>query len=186
MEFDISNHFESYPHVAYAQKEGRHYLWWFIGNTYKRKVGYYGEFPPSLLDRIKSLFPSASPVLHLFSGTVESGPGEWTVDTNETLTPDICCKAEEVSDYFDEDYFELVIADPPYSQRHAKEYGCKMPDTAKVMRGLHRIVRSKGIVAWVSTKPALYRKDSWRLAGIAMLHSGTNRVVRSIVFMEKI
>ena len=186
MRFDIENHLEAFPNVAHENKKGRHYFWWFIGNTYKRKVGYYGEFPPSLLERIRSLFPEANPILHLFSGTIESAPGEWTIDINEELNPDICCRAEEVSDYFNEDFFELVIADPPYSKRHAEEYSCKMPNTAQVMRELHKIVVPGGIVAWVTTHPPLYRKEQWKLAGIAVLHSGTNRVLRGVVFMEKI
>ncbi len=186
MEFDIQNHQQSFPHVAVVKKEGRVYLWWMIGNQYARLNGFYGEYPPSLLERIKSLFPGASPILHLFSGTVQGGLNEWTVDLNQSLCPDVCCRAEEIADHFEKDFFSMAICDPPYSKEHAKHYNCKMPNTAKVMRELYKIVQPEGMVAWVSTLPPLYRKEEWRLAGMAALHSGTNRTIRGIFFMEKI
>lgn len=188
MNFDIENHRKEFPHTAVQIVEGRLYGIWMIGNNYKRPNGYYGEYPPHYVDRVRSLFPDKTHMMHLFSGSIQSSdPDEWTVDVQETgFYPMTVCRAEEVHTKFKPDAFNIVLADPPYSPADAKAYGTKMPNIPAVLRSLHHVVTPGGVVVWLSTRPPMYRKDEWSLAGVVGLHCGTNRSFRSIIFLEKI
>jgi hypothetical protein len=186
MKFHITNHLSKFPHSAVVRKDGRVYLFWMVGNQYKRINGYHGEYPPSYMKRVLSLFPAVQEekILHLFAGTVK-GPGV-TFDCNPDLFPDVCGNAEEVDNYFTEDSFELVMADPPYTTKDAEIYGTKMPRSHLVFQRLVKVVQKGGMVVWLSTKPPMYRKEQWRLTGFAAFHCGTNRVLRAVTFLEKL
>jgi hypothetical protein len=186
--FDIDNHRKEFPHTAVQIVEGRLYGIWMIGNNYKRPNGYYGEYPPHYVDRVRSLFPEREHILHLFSGSIQSQDGrEHTFDIQETgFHPEVIGRAEEVHKHFMPESFELVMADPPYSPSDAAAYGTKMPNIPAALRSLHDVVKTGGVVVWLSTRPPMYRKDEWNLVGVVGLHCGTNRSFRSIIFLEKI
>jgi hypothetical protein len=186
MNFDLENHRKEFPHTAVQIVEDRLAGIWMIGNMYKRVVGYHGEYPPGYVKRVYSLFPNRKSTLHLFSGSLVSGENEYTLDVNPENHPEVEGKAEEVEKYFPPDSFDLVLADPPYTSHDAEIYGYLLPNIPKVMRSLHEIVERGGIVVWLSTKPPMYRKDQWQLAGIVGLHCGTNRAFRSVIFMRAI
>lgn len=182
---DVQNHLLEFPNVAITEKNGRVYGIWMEGNYYKRKVPYHGSYPPSFLRRVRSMFPSARNILHLFSGVVEKQAGEITVDINPALTPDVCCDVHELSKHLPAGSVELVIADPPYDKKHADIYGTMMPKTHIVMQELYKVVQEGGYVVWLCTKPPLYRKMQWNLAGVIGLHTGTNRVFRAIIILRR-
>ena len=175
---DVQNHLKLFPHSSLHVHEGRLYGVWMIGNNYKRKKGYYGEYPPSYLERVKSLFPHVKEVLHLFSGSVDEGGV--CFDVNPELEPDICGDAERLTDYFLENSFDLVLADPPYSKKDAEEYGTKYPNKAKVMRELHSVVSPGGVLVWLDTRRPIYRRDMWDFVGLIALDCGTNRLLRGV------
>ena len=80
---DLENYTRTYPNWPPLVATDRWvYGVWMIGNNYRAAMGYYGEYPPTYLARIKALFPSAQNVLHLFSGMVQRGlwPHETTFD----------------------------------------------------------------------------------------------------------
>lgn len=188
MKWDIENHLRQFPHSAIMEKEGRVYGVFVIGNTYRSISSYYGSYPNKYLERIYSLI-SASPVLHLFSGSLtelQVPATHWRVDINPEFGPDVCCKAEDVAEHFEPNFFPLIIADPPYSQDHSKRYGYGMPNVAKVMQALYKITKPGGMVVWLSTHPPMRRSNQWTWKGSILLRVGTNKTVRNIEFLEKI
>lgn len=189
MNFDVKNHKKEFPHAAVQIVEGRLYGVWMQGNFYKRKVEFHGAYPPSYIDRVFSLFPNRKSVLHLFSGSVAADPCrntvvEYTLDISSEFNPDVVGKAEEVDHFFPPESFDLGLADPPYTTTDAAIYGHPMPNIPKVTRALRQVMKKGGIVAWISTKPPMYRKVEWDLAGLVMFHVGTNRAVRCVTFLR--
>jgi len=148
-----------------------------IGNNYKRKHGYYGEYPPSYIRRVKSLFPSHKRVLHLFSGKVQD---DTTMDINPELNPSIIGEACMVHKYFDRGDFDLIMADPPYSAKDAEQYGTKSPNKAAVMRSVYRVISPDGVLIWLDTSRPIYKKEQWKLSGVIALDCGTNRRLRGV------
>lgn len=186
MRFDLIKHREQFPHSCVFEQNERIYGIWMIGNYYKRTADYHGSYPPSYLKRVLSMLPNidANNILHLFSGKVNS-PGI-TFDVKPELHPDLVGDAHKISEYFPPNRFDLVLADPPYTKRDASIYGTSLPTTWKVMRGLYEIVKPGGLVVWLCTSPPLYRKEMWSLKGLIGMHVGTNKVFRSVVFMESL
>ena len=120
--FDIENYhkvFKKYPKSLMMSGE-RVYGIWLIGNYYKRKEGYHGEYPPSFLERIYALFPRRNKILHMFSGTIKDSRDVTTVDLNPDLNPTVVCDVTKMSECLPLKTFELVIADPPYTKK-----GCR-------------------------------------------------------------
>lgn len=184
--WDIENHKKFFPNSFVEQgDDGRVYGTFIIGNYYKRTVPYHGAYPPSYLNRIRTLFPDNKKILHLFSGMLVKELGETTFDINPTLGPDVYGNAEELSRYFEPDSYDLIISDPPYDQKNAAVYGTKVPRTHLVMSELSKVVSGRGYVVWLCTRIPMYRKDQWDLAGLIMLYCGTNRLVRAVVILQR-
>lgn len=94
---------------------------WVLGNDY-RGSGYYGSYPPNYLRRIMSMFPDATDILHLFSGSLPKG----NYIRFDLHSADINGDAHNLSSYFEGAIFDLILADPPYSQEDAEHYGTPM------------------------------------------------------------
>ena len=173
--------FPKYPPLAVTER----WLYgvWTIGNYYKRAVGYYGEYPPSYMRRVLSLFPEIRPEqrLHAFSGVVND-PGSTRVDVNSSLGPDVVSRIESMP--FHSNVFSLALADPPYTSEDAKRYGTKMPNRGACVKELARVVRPGGFVVWLDQMPPMYRKDTVKRVGSIMLEVGTNRRVRIVSIFE--
>ena len=59
-------------------------------------------------------------ILNLFCGMNSQG---FRVDIKEEVSPDLCCDVHELSKHLDKK-FDIIFADPPYSNKEAKElYG---------------------------------------------------------------
>jgi hypothetical protein len=192
LNFDIENHRKLFPHSAVQIVENRLYGCWMVGNMYKAVNGYYGEYPPKFLDRVKSLFPGRHRILHLFSGSVKTdGIWEMSFDLNPTLGADTCGNAADLAAFWPRDWFDIIMADPPYSPEHAERYGFKMPNIPEVIRQCHKVLRPGGMLVWLSTRAPIYRArpkypDRFSFKGLVMLQSGSNRLFRGVTFLEKI
>lgn len=182
---NYSKEFPNYPKLV--SDKGWLYGSWMIGNYYKRKHQYYGEYPPSYLRRIHSLFPESKKVLHLFSGAIEKGlwEEETTVDIIEELSPDILCNAEELSKIITIPRYDLAIADPPYEQNWMK-YGTKPINKRIVLHELAKIVKKGGFLVWLDTRVPIYTKREWDFFGTILLYTGTNRIVRIVALFRRI
>ena len=150
---------------------------WMIGNYYKREHGYYGEYPPSYIKRVRSLFPDCNNVLHAFSGAVTDGGV--TVDNNKDLNPDIVAEITDLPIL--DDRFDLVMADPPYSQEDAKKYGQKkLVNKRLALQELARVTKPGGHIVWLDLMVPIYKKTITEMVGNICLYTGTNRRVRMI------
>jgi hypothetical protein len=157
---------------------------WMIGNNYRSKNNYYGQYPPSYLKRVHALFPQSHNVLHLFSGVVDTGiwPVEIRLDINPDLNPDVI--ADSINLPFSEK-FDLVLADPPYSSEDAKRYNCKMPNRKKTIHEVYKVLKKDGYLVWLDTVLPMYRKIEFQLVGTIGLIRSTNHRIRGVFIFQK-
>ncbi len=83
-------------------------------------------------------------------------------------------------------YFDLVLADPPYSPADAKKYGTPMPNRGKILQALRRVTRRGGSCVWLDTQWPMHRKTQWKTYGQIGLVRSTNHRVRLVTFFEAV
>jgi len=161
---------------------------WMIGNNYRSKSGYYGEYPPSYLKRVMSLFPDADPskTLHLFSGSLGPDVPGIRFDINPGLAPTVVGKAEELSKHFPAGSLDLILADPPYSKEDAAHYGTPLPNVHKVVGECAKVLRPGGHLVWLDTKFPMYRKIELHLMMTVGIIRSTNHRVRMVFGWERL
>lgn len=160
------------------------YGMWVLGNDY-RGSGYYGAYPPAYLKRMAALFPDADNILHLFSGSLP--PGHYTrFDCRAELEPEVVGTAERLPEYFKPGAFDLVYADPPYSEEDAEHYGRALVSRNLVMRSLLPVVCRGGYVVWLDQVLPMYRKTDWCLDGTIGLVRSTNHRVRVVFLFRRL
>lgn len=175
-----------FPRSLFIAGDGRVVGTFIMGNNYKVTSGYYGGYPAGYLKRIAALFPDRKRVLHLFSGKVDTTviPGD-TVDYNEALNPTFLRDASSL-DGIPLEYYDLILADPPYSVEDALHYGAPMINRSGVIKQLARGVLSNTYVVWLDQALPMYRADEWRIeAAIGMMRS-TNHRFRLITIFKRL
>ena len=164
----------------------RLYGFWVIGRWYASDRGFYGSYPPSYLSRVLSLFPDCERILHLFSGTLQkSGDNEVTYDINPELNPDVCDDARNLLNHFQENEFDLILADPPYDAKDFEVYGCEPFDKKEVIKKCAHIVKPSGFLVWLDTRFPQFSRKYWDLFGAIGLVQSTNHRVRVITIFQK-
>jgi len=154
---------------------------WIIGNLYKSRSNLYGSYPYSYLKRIKSLFPDCSKILHLFSGSVSEDD---TFDINPNFNPTFVGDAHELSSIVNKKY-DLILADPPYSNEDAKHYGVPMINRNKVVKECVKILEKGGFLVWLDQVYPMYRKTELKLVGTIGVIQSTNHRVRVAFIFKK-
>ncbi len=156
---------------------------WIVGNNY-RGSGYYGAYPPGYLDRVMSLFPDVRPnrILHLFSGSL--GPEVPGVRLDIRPEADIQGDAHELSRLAPGPW-ELIVADPPYSQADAERYGTTMVNRRKVIAECAKVMAPGGHLVWLDTVLPMYRKDELKLVGTIGVVGSTNHRIRFVFMWQK-
>jgi len=156
----------------------RLYTTWVIGALFRRRQGYYGEYPYRVKERILALFPDCTKILHLFSGTIHD-LNSITYDINADLKPTICDDVRNVKNHKDIfSQMDLVIADPPYEKRDFDKYKQEPFNKAQVIRDLGEIMKSGSYLAWLDVIVPIYSKKIWSLLGHIGLVVSTNTRVR--------
>jgi hypothetical protein len=183
---DIDNYnktFNKYPPLVKTDRWV--YGVWMIGNDYRNKSKYYGSYPPSYLKRIKSLFPDVKNMLHLFAGKVELGhwENETTFDINLDLKPTVVGNSSFLP--FKINSFELILADPPYTQTDADKYNCKMPNRKNTLHECYRVLKPNSYIVWLDTVLPMYRKIEFSLVGTIGLIRSTNHRVRMVFMFQR-
>ena len=154
---------------------------WVIGNYYKNKSDYYGCYPHSYLKRIGSMFPDCKKVLHLFSGSVQE---EDTFDINPGYEPTYVGDAHTLSQTVKQKY-ELILADPPYSDEDADHYGTPMINRNAVVKECVKILENGGFLVWLDQVFPMYRKKELKLVGaIGVIRSTNHRVRTAFIFTK--
>lgn len=174
-----------FPRAMFVCSTGSVVGVWVLGQDYRSKSGYHGAYPPNYLLRIKALFPEKKRALHVFSGMVdlEAFPGD-TVDLNPTLNPTFVDDAQTLESVPLEEY-DIVLADPPYTEEDANRYGVTMVARNRVMRALSR-ARPGTHVCWLDMTLPMYRKDTWSVeADIGVRRSTNHRFRHVTIFCRK-
>lgn len=116
------------------------------------KSKYKGGFPLHFEQNLVQLLGYPDLILHPFGGRAEHG---LRVDLNPQLEPDVIADAHDLP--FDDDFFDAVILDPPYSDDEALElYGV----TRKLRPALYtreavRVCKQGGwVVVYTDREPA--------------------------------
>lgn len=195
---DIANYNNSRGNFSpLVEHNGAAYGFWLIGRWFNATRGgqyYYGAYPPSYLKRLELLFPEEfkGTVLHLFSGTLKGdGQRTFTLDIKSEpvpgIKPDFVADAEQLDKHVPENFFDLVIADPPYGSNHTK-YGVKKKvNRKKVIHLCSKILKPGGYLIWLDTVLPQWRKaDGWLLRGIIGCGQSTNHQVRAITILQKV
>jgi len=179
---------DSYPNYPPLVVSGRWlYGMWMIGNNYRSKRKFYGEYPPSFLERIMSMFPDCEEIVHLFSGSLDENTTGIRFDINPDLdpTPNIIGDAHRLSEYFEEDSVDLIIADPPYSEEDAAHYGTPLINRNKVVKECHKILKPGGFLVWLDQAYPMYRKNELHLVGTIGIIRSTNHRFRVCLIWER-
>jgi len=156
---------------------------WVLGNDY-RGSGYYGAYPPNYLKRVMAMFPDAQRVLHLFSGSLPAGP--YTRFDSRPDGADVVGDAHNLSQHFKPGQFDLILADPPYTDEDAVRYGTPMIQRNKVLRECVTILEPGGFIVWLDQVLPMFRKDALYLCGAIGIVRSTNHRFRVAAFFRKL
>lgn len=162
---------------------------WMVGNDYRNPTRYYGAYPHGYLNRLCALFPDKKRVLHLFSGMVMEGPRrwpqEWALDNNPDLDADFCRDVMEPGWTKDMGKFDLILADPPYSEEDAAHYGTCLINRNRVVKDSVSLLEPGGHLVWLDQVYPMYRKAELKLVGTIGLIRSTNHRVRCVFIYER-
>ena len=107
--------------MSYKSNTQEKNLAWFLPRP--KKDRYKGGMPlyceEWLIELAKDILEKQDiKLLNLFCGMNKLGI---RVDIKKEVNPDILCDAHFVSDYFNFNSFDVILADPPYSDKESKE-----------------------------------------------------------------
>lgn len=158
---------------------------WMIGNQFQSDPAIYGSYPHTYLDRVLAMFPDIdySRMLHVFAGSIPNHPIA-TLDIKDKFHPTYLLDVEEMSKYLDRT-FDLIFADPPYSEADAKIYQVKMVNRKKVVHECAAVLVPGGYLVWLDQNFPQYNKQEMELVGTIGLLTGTNRRVRCVFIYQR-
>ena len=123
---------------------------WGLGPSTSK---YPGSFPRGLLPRMKRKNWWGSERLWMFSGGFKD-PAGTTVDINPKVRPDVVADCESLP--FDDESFDFVMLDPPYSELEARQlYNLDYCNIFKVINEAARVTQPGGCMA------VLHRLAPW-------------------------
>jgi hypothetical protein len=156
---------------------------WLMGNNYKNKSRLYGAYPPQYMPRIRQLFPDKFKTLHLFSGSLPVGEYcRFDIAQDAEVVGD----AHELSEYFEPDMFDIIFADPPYSQKDADKYGTKMVNRKKVLHEVYKVLEPGGFLVWLDTSYPIFTKREFEVRGFINIVRSTNHRFRDAIIYQRV
>jgi len=177
---------KKYPaSVPYVAADDRLYATWILGNDYRSKTDYWGAYPPNYLERITAVFPDAERVCHLFSGSLPKG-NYTRFDRREDIDCDVRGDANDFASYFPGKFFDIIYADPPYTEEDAANYGTCLINRNKVVSEALVRVDVGGFLVWMDMVLPMYRKDEVAFMGAITLIRSTNHRVRGVFLFQKL
>jgi SAM-dependent methyltransferase len=123
-------------------------------------------------------------ILHLFSGSLDDSIPGIKLDIkgkNGVIEKD----AEKLSGAFSEGRFDLILADPPYSNEDALHYGTPMINRNKVVSECYKILKPGGFLVWLDQVFPMFRKTEFKLVGTIGIIRSTNHRVRCVFIFQK-
>jgi len=154
---------------------------WVMGNNYTTKTDLYGAYPYGYLERIHTLYPLIKgKTLHLFSGSLPDSEYYDKVDYNTGID------AESMSDIIPNDFYELILADPPYSVEDCDHYGCCMVKRNVVFKECLKVLKKGGILIWLDQVLPNYKKTEFNIVARIGMVKSTNHRFRVITIFKKV
>ena len=150
---------------------------WVLGNNYKGS-GYYGAYPPGYIKRVMALFPDATSVMHLFSGSLARDTSACYFDIEDG-------DAHQLSQYCPPDSHDLILADPPYSDEDALHYGTPMVNRNTVLKECAVVLEPGGFVVWLDQVLPMFSKQYLQLVGLIGIVRSTNHRFRVASIFQK-
>lgn len=147
---------------------------WVMGNNYKGS-GYYGAYPPNYVKRVMALFPDAGRVLHLFAGSLP--PGNY-IRFDIQGRVEVLGDAHELSSRLLCHHYDLILADPPYSEEDATHYGHPLINRNRVVGECAKVLEPGGFLVWLDQVLPMFRKDELHLCGLIGVVRSTNHRFR--------
>ena len=152
---------------------------WVMGNNYTTKSSLYGAYPYGYLNRIFSLFPRTDKTLHLFSGSLPDSDEYDKVDFNCGID------AHNMSEIIQNNFYSLVLSDPPYSIEDCDHYGCCMVKRNIVFKECFKVMEKDGILIWLDQVLPNYKKTEFNIIGRIGMVKSTNHRFRVITIFQK-
>lgn len=178
-----SQSFPDFPELVVG-KDNRITGMWIMGNNYKT-AGDYGAYPHGYMKRISCLFPDCKKVLQLFSVNLPKSEDYTRFDLHGEFA-DVVGDAHKLSGYFDENVFDIIYADPPYSIEDCDHYGTAMVNRNKVLKECLEITKKDGFIVWLDQVLPMYRKDELKIVGVIGMVKSTNHRFRVITIYQKL
>lgn len=177
----------SVPIIVQEQDRDVLYATWLIGNDYTSASKFYGEYPPSYLNRIAALFADVDDAdkLHVFSGSLRT-PTITRLDVNPDNQPDVVGSVYDAQAFFGLRRFRLIMADPPYSKADAAKYGTASIHVRRAIAALADIAQIGGHLVWLDTCWPQHRKTQWVTVGRITVVRSTNHRVRMATIFERV
>lgn len=188
-EWAVQNGYEPSLHVYSNQK--RFFGEWDYGQNFKNVSAYKGSYALQDLVRLNACIPNMGKLLHLFSGALPAGPycrldNNFAVLGQMRLGFDACGDAEEAHLYFFPDYFDVVMADPPWSKYHSEEiYNCSLVDKTLVLKSVHKILKPGGILIWKDFSKPIWNGSQYDYLGRICIDPSSGHDDRSFKFYKK-
>jgi 16S rRNA G966 N2-methylase RsmD len=98
---------------------------------------------------------------------------------------DMIGDAENLSNYFNPSTFEIIYADPPYSEEDARNYGFPLINRNKVIKEAYKVLIPGGFLVWLDQVFPMYRKVDYKLVGTINIIRSTNHRVRDVFIFQK-
>lgn len=183
---------KSLPESLHLYPNGkRFYGEWDYGQNFKNISEYKGAYSIQDLVRIKACIPDMGNLLHVFSGSIPAGPYS-RLDNNFAVIGapvpgrDVVGDASEAHLYFEEDSFDVVMADPPWSKYHSEEiYNCSLVDKTKVMKSLFRVLKPGGMIIWKDFSKPIWSGTEFDYLGRICIDPSSGHDDRSFKFFKK-
>lgn len=160
---------------------------WSIGNNYKNDTDYWGAFPRGFLYRLMSMFPDKKNILQLFSGSLPKGNYvRFDICNNDKADADVIGDAHKLSAHFEENSFDMIVADPPYSEEDAGYYGNPLVNRNKIVKECYKILDVGGHLCWLDMVLPMYSKKQFKRIGEIGITRSTNHRVRGLFIFQKV
>jgi SAM-dependent methyltransferase len=121
-------------------------------------------------------------VLHLCSGSMRRGI---RVDIRPEMEPDVVCDARSTP--FDDESFDWIMIDPPYSEEYARNlYGTEKhyPKPGQLMKEASRLLRPGGKVGILHFQVPMVRKPL-KIVEVRGITTGLGYAIRAFTICEK-
>lgn len=180
---NLNTKFSKYPITV--NDKGWVYGVWYCGTSFT-KAEMYGQHPPTYLKRLRALFPTADKWLHAPSGVIEHGDGVHTVDlvSRKKGCPEFLANVSDLP--FEDNYFDVVETDPPYSDKDGEIYGTGKYPRYKARDEFRRVLKTGGYLCWLDVRYPMYKRNEWKLVGLIGVVTGFERQTRILSIMKKL